>query len=165
MLLGPGKCLDFRQKVKDELVQKGYEVIIMEQLPEMETDSALDEKFERIINKYKPLLFIAFFHKEEADMVGVIFEIGFISGHYGAINIRDKLAYLGETRYSWENTSAYIKSSLSKVRSNNYDEGREYRKASRQIHYFVASIKNKSVPKNNNTIFDRFLHIFGFTRV
>ncbi len=166
MLLGPGKCLDFRHKVKDELVQiYGYEVIIMEELPEMETDSALDEKFERIINKYKPLLFIAFFHKEELDMVGVIFEIGFISGHYGAINIRDKLAYLGEKGYSWENTSAYISSSLSKVRSNNYDEEREYRKASRQIHYFIASIAKKNIQKRSNTIFDRFLHIFGRIRV
>jgi hypothetical protein len=107
---------------------------------------------------------IVFFHKEEPDMVGVIFEIGFISGHYGAINIRDKLVYLGETGYSWENTSAYIKSSLSKVRSDNYDEEREYRKASRQIHYFVASINNKSVQKHDNTIFDRFFHVFGFTR-
>ena len=87
-------------------------------------------------------------------MDGVIFEIGFISGHYGATNTRDKLAFLGDKGYSWENASAYINSSLSKVRSNHYDEQCEYRKASRLIHYFVASIKNAHLQKSNNSVFD-----------
>ena len=154
MLLGPYESRSFRSQVKEELKVNGYETKIMEELPEMETDSALDEKFERIIKKYKPLLFIAFFHKDQPNMDGVIFEIGFISGHYGATNTRDKLAFLGDKGYSWENASAYINSSLSKVRSNHYDEQCEYRKASRLIHYFVASIKNAHLQKSNNSVFD-----------
>jgi hypothetical protein len=167
MLLGPYKFLSFRSQVRDELEAKGYVVKIMEEHPEMGTDSALDEKFERIIKKHEPVIFTAFFHKDVSDMDGVIFEIGFISGRYGAINIGDKLTFLGEKGYSWDldKAPAYIKSSLSKITSNYYDEEREYRKASRQIHYFVANIKNKSVRKHNNTIFDIVLHIFGRTRV
>jgi hypothetical protein len=113
----------------------------------------------------KPSLFIVFFHKEVSYMDGVMFEIGFVSGRYGAINIGDKVAFLGEKGYSWDDASAYIKSSLSKVRASTYDEEDEYYKASQKIHYYYTSLKKKNIQRRSNTVFDRFLHIFGFTRL
>jgi hypothetical protein len=151
MLLGPYQYLPFRNQVKDELELNGYKAIVMEELPIMKTESALDEKFERIVEDDTPSLFIVFFHKEVSDVDGVMFEIGFISGHYGAINIGDKLAFLGEKGYSWDDASAYIKSSLSKVRASTYDEEDEYYKASQKIHYYYASIAKKNIQKRSNS--------------
>ena len=144
MLLGPYKLLDFRARVKKELQYMGYNVIIMEKKLRKQTDSTLDEKFERIIEKHEPVIFIAFFHKKEKNVHGVSFEIGFISGRYGANNIGDKLTFLGDKGYSWDvhNSSAYIKSSVSKIITSNFDERKKYSKASTKIDNFVRHLKN-----------------------
>jgi hypothetical protein len=165
MLLGPGEFLDFRRKVKEELVQKGYDVVIMEELSELETDSSLDEKFERIVRKYDPFLFIAFFHKD-ADMRGVIFEVGFISCYYKTVNIGEKLAFLGDKDYSWNNYApAYITTSLSKIRTANYDEGDIHYKASQKIHYFVSGTLNKdSFENRTRRIFSHMLRLLRLNR-
>jgi hypothetical protein len=157
MLLGPAKFLSFRYQVKNELENLGYTVRIMEEYSEVETDSALDDKLERIIAENEPVIFIAFFHKDMQDIDGVIFEIGFISGLYHPINIGDRLLLLGDKGFSWDNTSSYVKSSLSKVRSNCYDEEREYRKASMQIHHFVIGIKNKNA-SDKKSMFGRIFN-------
>jgi hypothetical protein len=154
----PGESLDFRHKVKDELErpERGYEVIIMEDLPEMATDSALDEKFERILDKYEPFLFVAFF-EGGADTNGVSFEVGFISCRYGSINIGDRIAFLGEQGYSWDYSPAYIRASLSKVKASTYDETDEHYKASQKVHFFVAGMINKqNLQDQSNPVFDSF---------
>jgi hypothetical protein len=81
MLLGSGQKehLEFRKKVRDELVEKGFRrIIIMEEsLDDEYRDIRLDDKLRRIIEGFDPDLFVAFFHGN-ARMDGVAFELGWL---------------------------------------------------------------------------------------
>ncbi len=98
LLLGPGQnLLDYRRKIKNELVRKyGYnrrDIIIMEDIRSKRYDIGIDEKFERILKYYDPMLVVALFHRK-ARMDGVIFEIGCLCDLYGTRNIGHRLRFL-----------------------------------------------------------------------
>jgi hypothetical protein len=112
MLLGPSSKLDLRRRIKEALVKKGYEdgnIIIMETIKDDE--HYFDKKFGNILDKYRPLLFFAFFHKNE-KMHGVIFELGWICGEYSRVEISERLRIVSEIDYGYKHTTRYIQSIL-----------------------------------------------------
>lgn len=142
MLLGPGSELEFRRSVKKELDESdfGFEVIIMEDIEkENRVENLLDIKFERVIQQYNPV-FVAFFIEGAKSMEGVIFEIGCICCKYGCNKIGDRLMLLSNKKYNYEKRTPYIATLFSRARRDEYDEKREYYKASKRIEYFVSGI-------------------------
>ncbi|MFW9973694.1 MAG: hypothetical protein ACFFDQ_00290 [Candidatus Thorarchaeota archaeon] len=92
LLLGPGfpeGQLEIRTQVAEELQRAGCDIYIMETMGPISSFN-IDEKFCDILNEIRPELIICIFTKEGAPH-GVIFEIGFICGHYG---IEQALNYL-----------------------------------------------------------------------
>jgi hypothetical protein len=137
MLLGHGTCLDFRRKVRRELRNKGYNVMIMEDDKETKNEARLDVKFEKIMNRYEPV-FVAFFLKGAKSMEGVIFEIGCICCKYGCERLGDRLMLLSNKKYDWDRRTAYISNLLPRVIKDEFDETKRHHKASERIHLFAA---------------------------
>ncbi len=143
LLLGPGQnLLDYRRKIKNELVRKyGYnrrDIIIMEDIRSKRDDTGIDEKFERILKYYDPMLVIALFHRK-ARMDGVIFEIGCLCGLYGTRNIGHRLRFLTESGYNFKATTPYITTLFPKIRNVSFDDSKEYTKPAKLIDIFVAT--------------------------
>jgi len=143
MLLGPiGKNnihLCYRKKIKEELLLLGFKKIIIMELEDNNFIS-LEEKFDRIIVKYDPILIIALFITGE-KMDGVNFEIGWLCCKYKISNLSKKLRILCDPDYNWNNTSAYIYDLFDNVPHDNYDESHHYSKTSAKIHKSILSIK------------------------
>lgn len=141
MLLGPGKeHLPARQIVAVELAEIGYQkVVIMEQVKDSLADKSLAGKFSRIISTYAPKLFVAFFYKD-AKMDGVAFELGWLSNMYQSSGLTSNLRLLLEKGYKWEDTTPYVPSLLPSVPSAEFDDSRNYSKASQLIHLFVRNL-------------------------
>jgi hypothetical protein len=137
-LLGPGKdFLDYRRRVKQELLNTGYykeeNIIIMEDLKKSLLDASIVEMFERIVREFDPTLIIAFFHKRAKKMDAVMFEIGFICCRYGAYNVHEKLRLLYEKKYNFDKTSAYIQTLFPFTPNFGFDDKKEYSRASKMI--------------------------------
>jgi hypothetical protein len=143
LLLGPGQnLLDHRRKIKNDLVCKyGYnrrDIIIMEDIRAKRDDTGIDEKFERILKYYDPMLVIALFHRK-ARMDGVIFEIGCLCGLYGTRNIGQRLRFLTESGYNFKAMTPYITTLFPKIHSVPFDDSKEYAKPAKLIDVFVAT--------------------------
>lgn len=123
-LLGPGyprEDLELRKKVASELNREGYSVIVMEAMPEWR-DVTVGEKFKAILNEHRPDLFICVFSRKGYPH-GVIFEIGFLCGHYGRDKIADKLRFCVETGVNKrELLTIYILEIMSEARTYDYDK-------------------------------------------
>ena len=75
----------------------------------------LHDKFVRIVEKYKPDLYVAFFHKD-VDKESVIYEIAVLSEEFGSELFRtNSLRFLREIHFDWEMVSAYVKSNYPNV--------------------------------------------------
>jgi hypothetical protein len=124
-LLGPGYPrdeLELRKRVASELNREGYSVIVMEALPEWR-DVTLGEKFKGILEEHRLDLFICVFSREGYPH-GVIFEIGFLCGHYGRDRIIDKLRFCVETGVDKrELLSIYVLEVMSEAMTYDYDKG------------------------------------------
>jgi hypothetical protein len=145
MLLGPGKFLCYRKRIRDDLnTTYGVDlknIIIMEDVEDQQYGT-LHDKFVRIIEKYQPNLYVAFFHKD-ADMQSVIYEIALLSEKFGSELFRtNRLRFLREINFDWENISAYIKSLYPNIPRADFDINSkvEYLKAPKQIHIMAQSI-------------------------
>jgi hypothetical protein len=135
-LLGPGNdFLEYRRRVKHELLDIGYykdeNIAIMEDKKDNILDISIVEKFERTVQDFDRTLVIAFFHKR-ARIHAVMFEIGFICCKYGAYNVHQKLRVLHEKRYNFEK-NAYIKTLFPTTPKLEFDDEKEYSKASKMI--------------------------------
>jgi hypothetical protein len=139
MLLGPGSYLQYRQKVRLDLLNMGYKrVLIMEDLKRC-GHGGINEKFEWIIREYDPRLFVAFFHKE-SHMDAVIFEIGCLLCKFGSQNIGKKLRFIFEKGFDDSSlTTAYIKDLLSNVARVYFDELEEHHRSAELIRTFIVS--------------------------
>jgi hypothetical protein len=142
MLLGPvgknNKYLNYRKKVKKELMRLGYKTIII--MEEEDFDSnGLEHKFNDIVRKKNPSLFIAFFISKE-KMDGVNFEIGWLSCKYTIPILSKKLRIFGDKKYDWKNTSAYINDLFPNVPHKHYDDLRDHSRASTLINQAVKSL-------------------------
>lgn len=111
----------------------------MEDVENVDPDTGVDDKFERIMKDYKPTLYLAFFRKRQ-NMDAVIFEIGCICCKYGSHKIGRKLRFLGEKKYNWDKTTTCIKTLYPKAPRVDYDDTEEYSKASQLIHLFVLNM-------------------------
>jgi hypothetical protein len=123
-LLGPGyprEELELRKRVASELNREGYSVIVMEAIPEWR-DVTLGEKFKAVLDEQQPDLFICIFSRRGYPH-GVIFEIGFLCGHYGRAKIIDKLRFCVETGVNKrELLSIYVLEVMSEARTYDYDK-------------------------------------------
>ncbi len=84
LLLGPGYPegeLETRLNIKDELEEEGFQIFVMENLPNIGAEKFY-RKFEKIISEVNPELIICILTEEGAPH-GVIFEVGYICGHNG----------------------------------------------------------------------------------
>jgi hypothetical protein len=142
LLLGPGRVhLNYRKKVRDELI-KDYEyklkdIVIMEDIKDIRNDTGIDEKYERILKDYDPVLVIAFFHRK-ARMDAVLFEIGFLCGFYGTRNIGHRLNILHESKFNFKNVTSYIKTLFPKIHYVPFDDSNKYMKSAKLIDVFVG---------------------------
>jgi hypothetical protein len=133
MLLGAGSRLKDRQDIRLELIQKGYQnIIIMENMEDNPTDRSLDAKFGRIVGTELPDFFFALFHKE-ARMDGVTFEIGWLCNIFTAREMSRRLRILYQEGYQWTDTTAYIPSLFVGVPNMPFNESETYSKASTYI--------------------------------
>jgi hypothetical protein len=130
MLLGPGKeHLESRKKVQLELAEIGYrKVLIMEQEMDSLTDKSLDDKFNRIILQYVPIVYFAFFYNE-AKMDGVTFELGWLCHKFHSSGLNNSLRILYERKYDWNKTTPYVPSILPSVIAIPFDESKPYSRA------------------------------------
>jgi hypothetical protein len=142
MLLGPSRTLYLRRKVKQELIDMGYKPpIIMEDASRKYDNNFLDEKFENIINDFRPDLFFTLFHSTKL-MYAVIFEIGYIRGRFQK-DITKKLRFLGPEQYDWHSTTAYIAALAPKIGGYAYyNERKRHYKASEIISRLVAILQS-----------------------
>jgi hypothetical protein len=140
MLLGPGEYIDYRKKVRIELIEMGITgVILMEDEIDKLKDISLDDKFHRIINEKNPSLFIAFFHNG-ARMDGVIFELGWLCCKYPATALNQKLKFLTEKNCDLSKRTPYISSMLQRVLKCEFDDSKPYSKASERISKWVFGL-------------------------
>ena len=144
MLLGSAQDqpLEFRKRVRDELVEMGFRnIIIMEESADREyEDISLDGKLRRIISVSNPDLFVAFFHKD-ARMDGVIFELGWLCCKFSTIGINEKLRIFFDQSFDWNAITSYISSLSVHVQSAApLDESNPYRKASTQVKNTILEI-------------------------
>src|SRR5688572_12572257 len=98
ILLGNGENIyvNYRKKVRNDLSKVGYnkdKIIIMEKLKDEINDISLESKFQRILLKSHPHIYIAFFHKN-VKMDGVAFELGWLCCKEGARQLGKKLLVL-----------------------------------------------------------------------
>lgn len=123
-LLGPGyprEELELRKLVASELNREGYSIIVMEAIPEWK-EVTVGEKFKAILDEHQPDLYICIFPKKGYPH-GVIFEIGFLCGHYGRDKIIDKLRFCVETGVNKrELLTIYVLEILSEARTYDYDK-------------------------------------------
>lgn len=149
MLLGSGERqhLEFRKKVRDELVEKGFKkIIIMEENVDREyEDVSLDGKLRRIIEGSDPDLFVAFFSKD-ARMDGVAFELGWLCCKYYVIGIDEKIRILFDRAFDWSETTSYIPSLFVRIPIVPFDESKPYEKASIIIEKSVLNIFGRRLP-------------------
>jgi hypothetical protein len=145
MLLGPGELLCYRRSVRDDLnTTYGMDpknIIIMEDV-EVKQHGTLHDKFVRIVEKYQPNLYVAFFHKD-TDMQSVIYEIALLSEKFGSELFRtNRLRFLREINFDWDDINAYIKSLYPNIPRADFDinSNVEYLKAPKQIHIMAQSI-------------------------
>lgn len=108
MLLGPGRRINLRRKVKEKLYQNyGYprrNIIIME---DMNRDEKLIiHKFGNILDKYSPQLFALF--ESGMDMGGVIFELGWLCGKYDRLETSKRIRIISDLDYRWRRTTVYL---------------------------------------------------------
>ena len=145
MLLGPGEFLYYRRSVRDDLNtiygMDPKNIIIMEDVEDKQS-ATLHDIFVRIVEKCQPNMYVAFFHKV-ADMQSVIYEIALLRERFGSELFRDnRLRFLRETNFDWEDVSAYIKSFYPNVPRADFDinSTKEYLKAPKQIHIMAQGI-------------------------
>jgi hypothetical protein len=123
-LLGPGyprEELELRKKVASALNREGYSVIVMEAIPEWK-EVTVGEKFKALLDEHQPDLFVCIFSRRGYPH-GVIFEIGFLCGHYGRDKIIDKLRFCVETGVNKrELLTIYVLEILSEARTYDYDK-------------------------------------------
>jgi hypothetical protein len=94
LILGPGypkQQLITRRKIADRLNSEGCQVFLMEDLPAKDS-TELHEKFRILLNDIDPNIIVCIF-TEIGNPHGVIFEIGFICGHYGFKKTFDRLKF------------------------------------------------------------------------
>jgi len=134
-VLGPGGAhLAYRRRVREELIGKGYErIVLMESTDEVFTDVTLDNKFRRIIADFNPVLIFAFF-LAGARMDGVTFELGWLCGNYSALELRSKLKILEQKNYDFSATTPYVEDLFGRVNRIILDESHARSKASTRIH-------------------------------
>jgi len=145
MLLGPGEFTWYRRCIR-HILNKTYgmdleNIILMEDV-EVKQHGDLRDKFARIVEKHKPDLYVAFFHKC-ADKESVIYEIAVLSEKFGSELFRtNRLRFLGEKNFDWEKVSAYIKSDYPNIPRAHFeiDSNVEHLKPSKQIHIMTKSI-------------------------
>jgi hypothetical protein len=122
-LLGPGyprEELELRKQVASDLNREGYSVTVMEAIPEWGV--TVGEKFKAVLDEYHPDLFICIFSREGYPQ-GVIFEIGFLCGHFGRDKIIDKLRFCVETGVNKrELLTIYVLEIISEARTYDYDK-------------------------------------------
>ncbi|MDQ6863214.1 MAG: hypothetical protein M3044_05265 [Thermoproteota archaeon] len=139
MLLGPGEFLNHRKIVKNELSAQGYTILIMEKIEDVKSDTGMDDKFQRLMKEPDASLFIAYFYKR-TRMDTVLFEIGCICCKYGPDRVSKKLRLLGEKKFDWDKTTAYIKMLFPKAPRDEFDDSKRYSKASERIRFFVLDM-------------------------
>jgi|GEM_PF-5326447 len=139
MLLDPGEFLNHRKIVKNELSAQGYTILIMEEIEDVKSHTGMDDKFQRITKVHNPSLFIAFFYKR-TRMYAVLFEIRCICCKYGPDRASKKLRLLGEKKFDWDKTTAYIKTLFPKAPRDEFDDSKPYSKASERIPFFVLNM-------------------------
>lgn len=146
LLLGPLDRLKHRQNVKKELVEMGYQnIIIMESADAHPSEVTLDIKFSSIIRNFEPLV-IAFFHKD-SRMDGVTFEIGWLCCNYNADELGNKLKILAEKGYDWSSTTSYVEDLFSLINNRLFDEAREKHKSASLINQFALHYASRPVGK------------------
>jgi hypothetical protein len=144
MFLGSARCkpLQHRRDVKNDVMKFGYkdfgykDIIIMEDIKDEDADKSLDDKFRRITEKFNINFFIAFFHND-FKMDGVAFELGWLCCKYNIIELSKRLRIIYERNYDWENTTAYIPDLFHSVPRVEFDEEKNYSKASQCIHKMI----------------------------
>ena len=117
MLLGPGEFTWYRciQYILNTTYGMDYKNIILMEDVEDKQYGTLHDKFVRIVEKYKPDLYVAFFHKD-VDKESVIYEIAVLSEKFGSELFRtNSLRFLREIHFDWEMVSAYVKSNYPNV--------------------------------------------------
>jgi hypothetical protein len=133
--------LEYRRRVKDELVKsyryKSRDIVIMEDVRDTRSDAGIDEKYERILRDFDPMLVIAFFHRN-ARRDAVLFEIGFLCGLHGTKNMGDKLRILHEVRFSFKNVTAYVKTLFPKINYAPFNDSNVHMKSAKLIDVFVG---------------------------
>jgi hypothetical protein len=145
MLLGPGEFTWYRRCIRhilDTTYRMDPENIILMEDVEDKQHSDLHDKFVRIVEKYKPDLYVVFFHKE-VDKESVIFEIGVLREKFGSDLFRtNRLRFLGEINFDWKKVSAYIKSDYPNIPRADFEinSNVEYLKAPKLIHVMAQSI-------------------------
>jgi hypothetical protein len=143
MLLGSGQKehLEFRRKVRDELVEKGFRrIIIMEESPDDEyRDVSLDDKLRRIIDDFDPDLFVAFFHGN-TRMDGVAFELGWLCCKFSSTEMDEKVRIFLDQSFDWNETTSYIPSLEAHVQAIRFDESKQHSKASIKLEKTILGI-------------------------
>ena len=143
MLLGSGEKehLEFRKKVRDELVERGFtRIIIMEESRDDDyADISLDDKLLRIIKDYEPDLFVAFFYGN-ARMDGVAFELGWLCCKFSIAEMDEKVRIFTDKSFDWNGTTSYIPSLDVHVRSSRFDESKPHTKASAKVEKTIIAI-------------------------
>lgn len=145
MLLGPGEFTWYRRCVR-HILNTTYgmdpeNIILMEDV-EDKRHSDLHDKFARIVEKYKPNLYVAFFHKG-VDKESVIYEIAVLRKKFGSeLFSTNRLRFLREKNFDWENVSAYIKSDYPNIPRADFEinSNVEYLQAPKQIYIMAQSI-------------------------
>jgi hypothetical protein len=134
--------------VKEELVKsyryKRKDIVIMEDVKDIRDDAGIDEKYERILKDFDPMLVVAFFHKK-ARRDAVMFEIGFLCGLYGTQNIGIRLRILHELNFNFKYVTAYVKTLFPKIHYAPFDDSNEFMKSAKLIDVFVG--KNYREPR------------------
>ena len=99
LLLGPGwpkKQLEERRALATELRRRGYNVLIMEDLPDWLTQITVIDKFHDILRKHDPQLIIELFTRKGSPL-GITFEIGYLCGFYGRGEVGQRIRFLLES--------------------------------------------------------------------
>nr|KXH72694.1 MAG: hypothetical protein AM325_01300 [Candidatus Thorarchaeota archaeon SMTZ1-45] len=127
LLLGPGYPegqLEIRTQIADRLEKDGCDIYIMETMSPISSFN-IDEKFRDILNEIRPELIICVFTKEGAPH-GVIYEVGFICGHYGIDQALSCLRFCFHNELEKiKNIPAYLYFLLSRTQYwEFYDEGK-----------------------------------------
>ena len=150
MLLGSSiqKHLDFRKKVAQEMADIGFKnVLIMEEIVRKKNldFSSLDDKFEWIVEEFKPTLFLALFHKNVKNLDDMIFEIGWLCGRLSKTNLKDRSRFMFENGYNLERerTTAYIPALFNSIYHYEFYESKPHDKCSEWIRSILVSLMKR----------------------